>query len=208
MLRSLNSIYLQAPHVKAPTDIKDFLFYCSCWYEMVEHHHHVEEEYFFPTIERIAHKPGLMEVNVEQHESFHPGFYRFRDYVRNTNPDDFDGELLQGIMDGFSPILQQHLKEEIGTLLELKDCDEEQLRACYKILEEKVLDCDKSTVYPFVMGTVDWTYEGGMHRGLFPPVPFFMPYLIKYWYERRYGGCWRFSPCDGFGNPRPLLFLE
>ena len=33
--RSLNSIYLQAPHVQ-PNDYKDFIGYASCWYEILE----------------------------------------------------------------------------------------------------------------------------------------------------------------------------
>ena len=68
-------------------------------------------------------------------------------------------------------------------------------------------DLRQYTVYPMVMGTIDDTYENGMHKGLFPPTPWFVPYLIKYWYERRHEGSWRFSPCDGFGKPRELMFL-
>jgi hypothetical protein len=56
-----------------------------------------------------------------------------------------------------------------------------------------------------VMGCIDDTYEGGIHKGLFPQSPFFVPYLVKYWYERRHAGTWKFSPCDGFGKPRPLV---
>jgi len=63
-LRALNSIYQSAPHVHTPTDIRDLLFYGTCWYSMVEHHHHFEETDFFPAVERIAGKPGLMQQNV------------------------------------------------------------------------------------------------------------------------------------------------
>lgn len=143
MLRALNSIHHQALHIKSPTDIRDFLFYCSAWYDLVSHHHHAEEAIFFPAVERIAHKPGLMAQNVEQHEAFHPGFDAFRDYVRGTKVEEYDGRVLLGIMDGFAEILGNHLTVEIATLLELKDCDEGELRKAWAELEVKMLDADK-----------------------------------------------------------------
>lgn len=69
-------------------------------------------------------------------------------------------------------------------------------------------DLRQYTVSPTVMGTIGDTYENGMHKGLFPPTPWSVLCLIKYLYERRYAGNWRFSPCDGFGKPDPLMFLE
>lgn len=35
IIRALNSIYLQAPHVQ-PKDVKDFLAYCYCWYQCID----------------------------------------------------------------------------------------------------------------------------------------------------------------------------
>lgn len=55
------------------------------------------------------------------------------------------------------------------------------------------------------MGTIDNHYEAGMDKVVFPPFPFFVPYLVKHWYERRYAGSWRFSHCNGWGSPRPLI---
>lgn len=208
-IRALNSIYNQAPNVTNPTDIKDFLFYCNCWYKTVEHHHNYEETLFFPEVERIAKKPGLMQQNVEQHHAFHPGFHRFRDFSEQTVPEKYDATVLRGIMDDFSMILSKHLAEEIDTLLSLNDCDEKELKKAWKTLEAKVLaSADKYTLFPLFFGCVDDTYENSFHKGAFPPTPWFVPYLIKYWYGRRYSGSWRFSPCDGFGRPRPLMFLN
>ena len=58
---------------------------------------------------------------------------------------------------------------------------------------------------PCVMGCVDRTYEGGMHKD-FPPWPFFIPYLVHYWLGRTHQGAWRFCPSDMWGQPRPLQF--
>jgi hypothetical protein len=35
IIRGLNSIYLQAPHV-GPKDYKDFIAYCYCWYQYID----------------------------------------------------------------------------------------------------------------------------------------------------------------------------
>lgn len=47
------------------------------------------------------------------------------------------------------------------------------------------------------------TFEGGEN---FPPLPFFIPYLIKYWFAAG-NGAFRFCPSDFFGQPRPLAFV-
>ena len=139
-IRALNAIYNQAPNVTKPADIKDFLFYCNCWYKTVEYHHDHEETVFFPEIERIAKKPGLMQQNVEQHHAFEPGFHRFRDFSEQTLPENYDGMVLRGIMDEFSMILSKHLADEIDTLLSLDDCDETELKKLWKMLEDGVLE--------------------------------------------------------------------
>lgn len=60
---------------------------------------------------------------------------------------------------------------------------------------------------PFALGCADKTYEGGKHKD-FPPWPFFVPYLINYWYARKFAGAWRFCPYDFWGRPKPLPFCE
>lgn len=122
---------------------------------MVDHHHHAEEEVFFPAIEKIANKPGLMAKNVEQHEAFHPGFNAFRDYCRDTVPDAYDAKALRDIIDGFANILQEHLADEIDTLLALDIYDENELRKAYKVTEEKILaTADKVSLCCFVLSSV------------------------------------------------------
>jgi hypothetical protein len=60
-------------------------------------------------------------------------------------------------------------------------------------------------LFPLVMGSRDVTYEGGIHH--WPPIPFFVPYLVHWYFERKHAGAWRFSPSDTFGRPRALKFL-
>lgn len=66
MIRGLNSIYLQAPHVK-PKDYAAFIGYASNFPVNLIAHHDGEEEGFFPDIEKAAGVPGLMKANVDQH---------------------------------------------------------------------------------------------------------------------------------------------
>jgi hypothetical protein len=55
------------------------------------------------------------------------------------------------------------------------------------------------------LGANDRTFEGGKHN--WPPFPWFVPYMVKYFFARRYKGSWRFSPCTLDGQPRPLEFV-
>jgi len=88
IIRALNSIYLQAPHVQQK-DVKDFLAYCYCWYECIDGtsdmmrypvfitwltklaHHRGEEEFLFPKLEAACGEKGLMDANVKQHRKAH-----------------------------------------------------------------------------------------------------------------------------------------
>lgn len=209
MLRALNSIYLQAPHLTTPTDIADLLTYCGMWTGWVAHHHHAEETLFFPPVEQLAGvSQGLMSKNVEQHHVFEGGLKTFAAYVEDCKGGRkrFDATELKAIIDGFGPDLARHLSDEIPTLLQLEKCtDEVGLARAYDAFELDLRNGDKFVQYPIVFGSADRTYEGGND---FPVVPFFVPYLVHYYFERQYQGSWRFNPCDTWGKPRPLQFLD
>jgi hypothetical protein len=55
-----------------------------------------------------------------------------------------------------------------------------------------------------VFGTADRTFEGGIHD--FPSVPFFVPYVIHYVFERKHRGAWRYNPSDAWRDPKELAF--
>lgn len=59
---------------------------------------------------------------------------------------------------------------------------------------------------PMVLGLSDNTYEEGKNQ--FPPVPGIARYIVYYWYRRYHQGAWRFLPCDMWGIPQPLQFVE
>ena len=144
IIRGLNSIYLQAPHIptKDLSVIQDFLTYCQCWCESMHHHHDAEENEFFPNIELITNSKGLMERNVEQHRAFTPGFDAFHEYSRTCRAEDYDGQKLRSLIEAFAEPLTQHLHEEIDTLRALDRYDSGRIRQAYRRFEKLMMDTD------------------------------------------------------------------
>jgi len=217
IIRGLNSIVQQAPYVPDSTaahgynakDVKDLLFFVQAWTKMVNHHHWVEESFIFPEIEKFSGKTGIMEEPLHQHELFHPGMERLLAYATTTKPNEYRWEGAGGmkdIIDSFSTYLTDHLHAEIEVFLGLKDLDSVGLRKTW----DKAEGIAKSTgnigllydVFPSVLACADKTYEGGNE---FPPLPWIIPYVIKYWFAAG-NGAWRFNACDWWGRPQPLAF--
>ena len=141
LIRSLNSIYLQARNV-APTKISaispetkadvetrdDFVDYAREWSFLVHVHHHGEETSVFPEIDKALNGKDIMEQNVQQHRLFDEGINRYDKYleqvrrpakgVERVGEEKFlYGPELCEIIESFGTILVSHLNEEIGTLL-------------------------------------------------------------------------------------------
>ncbi|KAH3911700.1 hypothetical protein HBI56_140400 [Parastagonospora nodorum] len=206
MIRGLNSIYLQAPHIphNDTSTQRDFLMYCECWCESMHHHHDAEEAEFFPSLEKIAAQPGLMAQNVEQHRAFTPGFEKFHEYVKSCDVKDFDGPKIQALVHDFAPPLTKHLQDEIETLKALEKYDSKEVKSAYKRLEKLLMDTDNYRIAPLVFGTADRNFEGGVHD--FPAVPFFVPYVIHYVFGTKHRGVWRFNPCTMWRDPKEPAF--
>ena len=66
------------------------------------------------------------------------------------------------------------------------------------------MDLQQYDVFPLVLGSADKSHLGGND---WPPLPWFIPYVIKHWFGRRHAGAWRFNASDFWGNPVPLHFL-
>ena len=135
LIRGLNSVYLQAPHVRSPQDIGDFLFFCQAWVKTVEHHHDTEENTLFPALEKFTEKPGIMEGNMQQHQAFLPALHDFAQYAQNTSAGSYSSDTLKGLVDGFAPPLLAHLREEIDTLLGLDGYDSAELMKVWIVTE-------------------------------------------------------------------------
>ncbi|KAE8382009.1 hypothetical protein BDV26DRAFT_254656 [Aspergillus bertholletiae] len=216
ILRGLNAIIQQAPHVAIATDehfkaqdVKDLLSYVQSWVKMVHHHDWVEESFIFPEIDRFTERPGFMDDPKHEHELFRDGTERLLAYCSATKPEEYrwkgaDG--MQKIIDSFSQDLTNHLYAEVEVFLSMGDIDGAGLKKTCEEAEKVAMKTGSLAmlydVFPAVLGCADKTYEGGHD---FPPVPWVLPYLVKYWFAVG-NGAWRFNPCDWWGRPRPLEF--
>lgn len=214
-IRGLNSIYQQAPYITQSTDIHDFAFFVSSWVDSVHHHHHGEETVLFPALESIAKSAGalesVMDANVTEHQAFEKGLNILKGYVskiideKGEKEKYYDAAQLKHIIDEFGSALVTHLHGEITTLLALEKFDSKIVKKEYDDMVAKtVKGANVHVVVPLALGCADKTAVGS--EG-FPPVPFFLPYLSAYVFSRKHKGAWRFSPCDSWGRPRPLLFV-
>ena len=141
LIRGLNSIYQQAPYL-TPTsgasekDITDFLFFTHAWTETIIHHHDAEESSIFPLFAAFTGEKDIMAANVAQHELFHDGLHKLGEYATGTSAKEYDPAKLRSIIDGFGPVLVEHLKDEIVTLLKLDTYDSDGLMVAWREGEE------------------------------------------------------------------------
>jgi len=122
LLRGLNSIYLQAPNVKYPMDIMDFMVFSDCWSRVLHAHHLTEETVYFPLLEQQSSKKGVMETNHNEHEAFLPGLVAFDNFV-SAAADDFvlyDPAKFTKLIDDMGPPLEKHLHHEVKVLVDLE----------------------------------------------------------------------------------------
>lgn len=208
ILRAFNSAYNQAPYVSL-ADTPSFLTYLQIIYEQLHKHHSVEEETMFPLIEQLAGKPGIMDGNIEQHHAFESGLLVYKAYVFDTKPEDFSPQELRRILDSFCYILSEHLHEEIPTLLDLHIYDSDALMKIWKTTEKAALSqLDNYRHGPLMFGCQDLSFRlDGKVAPAFPNVPFFVPYLVRFLYERTHRDVWKFNPCSSFRARRELPIL-
>ena len=136
IIRSLNAIYQQAPHV-AEADVASFLGFCLTWVDIIIAHHDGEEETCFPAIERLSGQKGLMDTNVEQHIAFQENLILFKAYLEacRDGKEKWDGKKAQNMVDAFGEPLIKHLHDEVPTLVSLKQYGEDKMRDLPKIFE-------------------------------------------------------------------------
>lgn len=130
ILRGVNSIYNQAANVKPGTkDCGDFLFYNQCVYDFLHHHHMNEEESFFPLLRDVTGDATFCDAATKEHDLFDVGVGKWKEYVYNVKPEEYDGSKLKEIIEGFGTHLHQHLTAEIAWLLSMSKYDSD---ACKK----------------------------------------------------------------------------
>ncbi|KAH7403542.1 hypothetical protein BKA64DRAFT_453976 [Cadophora sp. MPI-SDFR-AT-0126] len=205
MIRGLNSIYLQAPHIK-PEDHRSFISYSLCWAEILDEHHAMEENVLFPAIEAKTGEVGIMDVNIEQHHAFLPGLTAFKEYLTTSraNPKSFSGSHLNNLISSFAPSLATHLADEIPSLLSLS-----RFGTALPLLQLINTQGAKSPLYlsktggvPFFARNLDVEFEDGRWRDW--PMPWIAKWLIMKTVGRWNAGWWKWASCDESGRLRDL----
>ncbi|KAK3385611.1 hemerythrin HHE cation binding domain-containing protein [Podospora didyma] len=207
MTRGLNSIYLQAPHIK-PEDEKAFCKYVLCWHLFLDLHHSSEEADFFPMIEQMAGETGIMAANVEQHYAFDDGLEKFGAYFRDVQAgkEKYDGKKVGALINSFGEILTQHLHSEIPTLVSLKRFGPEKMNGL-PALQERVA---QHAVKRLGVAGIVWCYANvnrTADEGIFSwwppaPAPFTLAMTAIFWYLNQ--DVTKFGSADRHGNPREL----
>jgi hypothetical protein len=207
IIRALNSIYMQAPHIPA-AEHTNFVKYCMATYQGLTSHHHGEEKHFFPEIERLTGDKGLMEANVEQHKVFETSFVAWGDWLQlvDSHKTDFRPDMCLSLMDDFIPSLSTHLSDEIATLTSLSRYSGMlDLRALMKAEAEKTMGgMSKTGVLPVFFLNHDCNFEGGWHN--FPEMPAAVRWVLRSLCGRWHGEWWKFSTVTFDGRPRALMF--
>ncbi|PMD48704.1 hypothetical protein L207DRAFT_539882 [Hyaloscypha variabilis F] len=210
IIRGLNSIYRQAPHLK-PEDHADFIAYSKCWFEVLDAHHTSEETSLFPEIEAKTGEKGIMKKNIEQHHAFLPGLEAYSEYLNSVTatPEIFSGEHLNTIIDSFASTLVEHLSDEIPTLLSLS-----RFGSKLRFLDGVNTESKKSPLHlsmtggvPFFFRNLDTEYEDGLWRG-WPPIPGLVWWVMQRSFVAWNWRLWRFASCDAHGKLKELPTLE
>jgi hemerythrin-like domain-containing protein len=147
LIRSLNSMYLQALYVTEEADIQDLLQFAIFWESWIEEHHHAEEEYFFPEVARITGEKDIMKRNIEQHQAFVPGMQAFLAYVKECKKQEssqkYEAARFKQLIDTFGSVLAKHLREEIETLLALEKYNIKAIKVAYVNFDIQLRQGDK-----------------------------------------------------------------
>ena len=116
MIRGLNALWLQCPHVSPGTSsAAELLFFANAWAGWIAHHHDLEEAHMFPGFEAVPGVPaGAMQANVAQHHAFATGLQSFKSYANLTAPKDYDAEKLRELLTSFADAFVHHLRDEIS----------------------------------------------------------------------------------------------
>ncbi|KAH6663877.1 hypothetical protein B0J14DRAFT_661819 [Halenospora varia] len=210
LIRGLNSIVLQAPHIP-PSQTTNFVMYALTWSELLTHHHTMEEERLFPAIEQITGEEGIMGSEVEEHHAFLPGLEAYIAYLTSCKEGkgEFDGKKLNKIISTFAPTLHTHMSTEISTLVSLQ-----RFGPTLPLLDLISTEAAKTPMYvsftggtPFFFRNLDLGFEGGLWES-WPEVPGVVWWVLQRSVCAVKGGWWEFASCDRDGKLRELKYLE
>ncbi|RDB20005.1 hypothetical protein Hypma_012884 [Hypsizygus marmoreus] len=203
LVNALLNVYEKSSSV--PQDkVQAFIEYALQWYAALDHHHRWEENIYYP-----LYSPKFStETIVAEHETFHSGVEKLREYLTSCLPagtvwgysqtvgpqeqQKFDDVHFRTLIDDFADALVTHLVQEIGYLepekIRASGLTEGEVKHIADVSEKHMKSMPPFT---FLIYTIIHTpKESG-----FPPVPgfvrnFLAPYIF-YLPNRR---LWQFAP--------------
>ncbi|KAI0509176.1 hypothetical protein F5B22DRAFT_617962 [Xylaria bambusicola] len=207
-IRGFNSIYQQAPRVKA-ADKADFVEYCIAWHDCVDAHHHYEETELFPNINKACGRTDLMSAAVEEHATFFGGMGRMKAYLQQEGAN-FNGDELIAILDSFKDALHSHLKAEPPAIVALKEYSTAErpidilgiADAAGKKQVNMSFVLNVLPVFLLNMETAD--FEEGMWHDVFPPFKGVVKWVLTKAVPAWHSGRWRFVSCSPDGSVKQL----
>ncbi|KAI8624472.1 hypothetical protein F5Y19DRAFT_316753 [Xylariaceae sp. FL1651] len=140
MLRGLNAIYLQAPHVRQVQDVADLLFLVECWSAWLLDHHDLKENVMLPGFEKalsvqpgtltLARNPsrevsssGSSSTDGEEEEELSFLLHRVYAYASATHkdPQSYDWRILEALLASLADVLVPHLTTQVGLLAHMAE---------------------------------------------------------------------------------------
>jgi hypothetical protein len=159
---------------------------------------------------RLFHSPKEAKLT-KLLEAFHGGLDELHQYLKSIKdsgePESFSGSHLQQIINSFRVALQEHLADEVDTLLALSEYGDK--LDLQKPIKEAVKNAKVSLrkTMPCIMMNHDATYEGGIHQR-FPPIPAPMWWaalnIFTFWNQN----LWKFTTCDFSQKPKQLPYIQ
>lgn len=237
ILRSLNAIVLQAPHITG-ADIAPFTRFILAWHTMITIHHSGEEALFFPAIERMSGVVGVMDKEKGEHEQFHAGLDALKGYVDAVvkGEEAWDGGRVVEIAEGFGGVLRGHLSGEVQSLEGLRRFGEERMSGVMKAAEEEAEAGMVSSLFSLSLSYFSFSFPGFLiltHEqkslggyGLawafqqidsefeqgtwkdWPAAPFPVKFIAQTVMGRFYADGLKYSACDRNGKLQPLYALR
>ncbi|KAG8927460.1 hypothetical protein FRC01_007472 [Tulasnella sp. 417] len=204
IIRGFNSLLYYSGEVQPSTKQLDSLLrYGQENCKLIHHHHENEETMYFPFLESKMGQ-GRMSSNVRGHEAFHKPFAAFEEHLDAIlkHPSQWDVNTFRQKIHGFMPTLREHLIEEIDTLKSseiAKYINAEEFEEFEKKFEDAMkaqADFSKGPQLAYINGD-------GVNGAWFPPIPFFLVFLIKYALWWPHSDMWAYGCCDKHMNIKP-----
>lgn len=146
LLRGLNSILLQGPHIASADKpsaynaqtVHSLLFFIESWVKTVQWHHHTEETIMFPSISAMTGQSDLLSGAQHQHDDFHDGLIALGEMAKRLQsaPAEYRWTNVESVINGFAEALTTHLYDEIELFLSFERFDSDGLRKCWDQAEE------------------------------------------------------------------------